>query len=268
MARTHVGAVLAAVMVLSYVTSVAGAQEPELPLAAEEETPWSVELDASFYSKYVFRGAVVSNNWVMQPSAALSYRDLTATVWGNLELTNGTLFPGHGDSAGDFTEIDYILDYSWAHDDLNFSVGVIVYAFPNTSLSTTTELYGAVGIDTLLSPTLTVYQDIDEADGTYANLSIGHTVEDILELGENVSVSADLAAAVGWGSGNHNAFYYGPDQSGLTDVLLSLGLPIQIGDHVTVTPSLAWSALIDNNIRAAMSDDSNFIGGISLTAAF
>jgi len=78
--------------------------------------------------------------------------------------------------------------------------------------------------DVPASPTLTVYQDLDEHDGQYLTISVGHTFDDVWKPAADVTMSVDLAASLAWGSRKHNHFYYGPG-SGWTDATVSLGLP-------------------------------------------
>jgi hypothetical protein len=247
---------------------VARGEEHTAQPAADAAKDWSLTLDATFNGKYIWRGINLVDDPVFQPSVAFSYRGLTASVWGNMELTNTNTFPGHGDTAGDFTEVDYILDYSWAWRGVNLSAGAIYYDFPNTSAPSTTELYGVVALDVLLAPSVTLYQDIDEADGTYVNFALGHTFEDVWQPSETVSMSVDLSGSVGLGSANFNSFYYGVDQTAFTDVLVSLGLPLEIGERWTVTPSLNYSSLLDDDIRGGMSNDGNLWFGTSLAFTF
>ena len=54
-----------------------------------------------------------------------------------MELTNSN------DEFGEFTEIDYVADYTWSWDKIYLSVGVIHYQFPNIGPPTTTALPGS-----------------------------------------------------------------------------------------------------------------------------
>jgi uncharacterized protein (TIGR02001 family) len=226
------------------------------------EKSWSIDLDTTFNSKYVWRGISLTNDPVFQPTVAVSWKGFTASFWGNMDLTD------INNTQWQFNEIDLTLDYSWSWDIIDFSVGVIHYIFPNIGLSATTEIYGSVGLDVFLSPTLTVYQDVDQFNGTYANLSIGHTFEDVWRPRENMAMSVDLSGAVGYGSGKHNAANYGSSSAAFTDLLLALGLPLQIGEHWTVTPAVYYSILLDGRIRGAMANDANLWAGLSFTFSF
>ena len=142
----------------------------------DDHTHWSVGIDTTVSSKYIWRGINLVDDPVFQPSVTASYKGLILSIWGNMELTNSN------DQLGEFTEIDYVAEYTWSWNDLNLSVGVIHYQFPNIGPPTTTEVHGGLSFDILLAPSLTVYQDVDLADGTYAALSISHTFEKVLVL--------------------------------------------------------------------------------------
>ena len=48
----------------------------------------SVGASADFFSKYVWRGQNLVDDWVLQPGASVGYKNLTASVWENLDLTD------------------------------------------------------------------------------------------------------------------------------------------------------------------------------------
>ena len=137
-----------------------------LTVFAEDKVEF--EFTSDFNGKYIWRGQNLVDDPVFQPGLSASYQGLTASIWGNLDLTNV-----NGNS-GDFSEIDYTIDYSNKIPDseiVGFSVGAIYYDFPGTAAPGTTELYGGLSLDTFLSPSVTFYRDIDEADGLY--ISVG-----------------------------------------------------------------------------------------------
>jgi len=233
-----------------------------VPLALSEEKDWSVDLDATVNGKYIWRGISLVNDPVFQPSVGLSYKGLTAYVWANQELTNVNR------DANDFTEVDYGLEYSWSMDKVNFLAGAVIYVFPNTHVTNTSELYVSVGYDTLLSPTLKVYRDVDEADGTYVSLGLGHAIEDVWKPSETASMSVELAASVGYGDAKHNRFYFGKKKPGGVDATASLSLPISLGENCTIAPSVNYSALLDHDNRSGHHKDRNVWAGLSLSFSF
>ena len=85
-------------------------EEPEPE--KKDEIGLSVETNLGVNSKYLWRGIEMNEDPVFQPEVKFGFKGFSATVWGNLELTS--VHNGHGEDgdSGDFTEIDYIFDYS------------------------------------------------------------------------------------------------------------------------------------------------------------
>ena len=230
--------------------------------AEDPEDAWIISADAAFNSKYIWRGIDLVDDTVFQPSFAASYGGLTFSIWGNMELTNSN------DEVGEFTELDYVVDYTCVWERMALSIGVIHYQFPNIGTPTTTEIYGAAALSILLEPTLTVYQDVDQADGTYFCFSLGHTLEDVWSLSGGISVSADFSGSLGYGSSNFNRFYYGFDNEAFTDALLSAALPIALSENWTLTPSVNYTTLLDGGLRKEMDKDDNVWGSFTVSWCF
>ena len=203
----------------------------------------SIGASADIMSKYVWRGQNLVDDWVLQPSISVGYKNLTASFWSNLDLTDENGFEG------EFSEIDLTLDYSNQFpgiDFLSYSLGFINYDFPvKSGADDTWEIYWGLGLDAPASPSVTVYHDVDEAAGTYVSFGIGHSMENLTDSGLGV----DLSASIGWGSSGYNKTYWGPDDSELNDLVLSVALPFEVAGY-TVTPSVNYITLISDDIRA------------------
>ncbi len=223
----------------------------------------SVGVGADFMSKYVWRGQNLVDDWVAQPSVSVGYKGLTGSVWGNSDITGETV------DDWEFTELDYTIDYSGTVpgvDGLGFSVGAIYYDFPNSDLPGTTELYWGFSLDVPASPSITVYHDVDEADGMYVSLGVGHS----LDMPEEIPVGVDLGASLGWGNKKYNEFYWGTDGSELNDLVLSVGFPFEVAG-VSVTPSVSYIALLGSDVKdsdAYDTDDDIVVVGIGLSKEF
>jgi hypothetical protein len=110
-------------------------------------------LTADYYSKYIWRGQNINDKSVLQPAVTVSAYGFTASIWGNMDLTNKSQTAP--DNSWEFSEFDYTIDYTAAVPDvnwLNFSVGTIYYRFPNTVFELTTEIYGGMTLSAPLSP--------------------------------------------------------------------------------------------------------------------
>lgn len=230
------------------------------------------ELRADYVSKYIWRGQNVDDDPVFQQSINLSWEDFTAAIWGNLELTN------INDKRGNFSEIDYYLDYSsdlLGSKGIGYSVGFIYYDFPGatadgTRTPDTSEIFGGLNFYLPLNPSVTVYHDLDEVEGSYASLSFEHNIETITQITPNIPVGLDISASLGYGSGSYNKYYWGTDQSKLNDLMFSVSFHIEIGG-CTLVPSLNYVTLVSDDIRdsnAYGTDSDFFVAGISLVKIF
>ena len=219
----------------------------------------SMDLDVAFYSRYVWRGIVFTKGPVFQPGFTLGYGGLSANIWGNLDLNdvNG--------NNGEFNEVDYTLDYSFDADKFSFSVGGIVYEFPNIgdSSATTTEVYASASLDVLLSPSMTLYIDVDEVEGLYWTIGIGHS----FPLPHDLSL--DCSATFGFGSANNNEGYFGVNDASFTDVAVTFEVPIQVTDRFSITPAVSYTGILNDDLRDAVGVDQDTVfGGITGSISF
>ena len=214
-------------------------------LKAEDEV--SIGASADIFSKYVWRGQNLVDDWVLQPGAYVSYKEITASFWGNLDLTDKNGYKG------EFSEIDLTLDYSSqvpGADFLSYSLGFINYDFPvKGGFDDTWEIYWGFGLDVPASPSVTVYHDVDEAQGTYVSFGIGHSFENVAQLGPDTMLGVDLSASIGWGSKGYNKSYWTVDDSALNDLVLSVTFPFEVAGFA-VTPSFNYITLRSDDIRA------------------
>jgi hypothetical protein len=225
------------------------------------------ELTADYFGKYIWRGQNLDDESVFQPGFSASYMGLTASIWGSLEMTN------INGNSGDFSEVDYSFDYSGeipGMKGVGYSVGMVYYDFPGTSVDSTTEFYWGFNFDVPLSPSITVYHDVDEAKGSYVSLAFEHSIEKIIELRPDLPVGMEIGTSLGWGSGSYNKYYWGVDQSKMQDLTFSVSFPLELGGW-TVAPSLNYVTLLSGSIRdtdAYGTDSDYFFAGVSLSKSF
>ena len=224
------------------------------------------EITADYFGKYIWRGQNLSDDPVFQPGLSASYKGLTAAIWGNLETTS------INNNSGEFTEWDYSLDYS---DDfpglkgVGYSVGLINYHFPSV-VGDTTEFYWGLNFDLPLSPSVTVYHDIDEVKGTYASFGLSHSIDKIAEFGPDTPVGMEISASLGFGGSAYNEGYWGVKKDKFNDLAISVSFPTEIAGW-TLSPSLNYVTLVSDSIRASDSFSSGsdyFFVGISLSKSF
>lgn len=252
---------LAALLVLLVVSSA---------VLAEGDDKIGFSLTSDFYSKYVWRGQLLNDDFVFQPSISANYKGFTASIWGNLNLTDY----GTADNSGEFTEYDLVLDYSGKFSEeskVGYSFGVIHYHFPSLSETDTTELYWGLNFDVPLNPAFKVYHGLGNENGTYASFSIGHTLEKIATFSEECYCDLQFGASLGWGSSTYNKDYWGIDESRLNDLTFTVGLPVCFPGGWTVKPSINYVTLVDGRVRNAdtySTSSDYFFTGVSISKSF
>jgi hypothetical protein len=237
------------------------------PITAEEKINFGLSTD--YFGKYVWRGQVLDNKSVLQPTVWASAYGFTGSIWGNMELTDSSrVVP---DNAWEFSEFDYTLDYSGtmpSADWLGFSIGTIYYRFPNQVYEPTTEIYGGLSLPKVpLSPYFKWYRDVDEIKGSYFQLGVGHTVEKVITWKEDIYCGLAIGASFGWGSSAYNKGYFSVSGGGSNDFMLTVGLPVCINSW-TVKPSINYSTMLSDSTRTVTADSDNLWAGVGVSVNF
>jgi len=237
------------------------------PAAAEDDGPeLTVVTEMSLVSKYIWNGIKLSDD-CLQPCITVCYGDFALLVLGTIELTNVNHYPGHSDTMGDMTEIDTMALYSFSPiDDVTCGIGLIRYDFPNTDFKSTTDFYASVAVDCLLSPSVTLYRDMDEMQGSfYVEFGLAQTVWEF--AGEECSGSVDLGGVLIYGNREMRQINYGYHDAGLICYELSLCVPLDVRGF-TVTPSMNFTRIIEGQIVDNLGDDTHFWGGLTVSYTF
>ena len=223
-----------------------------MPAWADDGSPVSASADVSFLSQYIWRGYGLSDSdVVIQPSATVSNKGLSFNLWGNLDTKD----PNYNDTS--FNETDMTLSYSRSFDKVSVGAGYIYYALEGED---TQEFFVSLGVDTVLSPTLTIYRDIDTFPGWYFNLGISHSIA------FNDDIALDLAASAG--------YYDVGDYSEFHDGTVSASMTFPVDKYISITPKVAYTFGLTNasrnEIKAGSWDakSDHFWGGITCSVAF
>lgn len=211
----------------------------------------SFEWSNAIYSKYIWRGQNLGDDWCYQPTITVGYKGLGLTLFANYNTVGNT---------DEWSELDFTVDYT---TDLGFvdsslekvsvSLGYTYYTYPNISSNLpeydSHEVYLGIGADVFLSPTLTVYYDFDTGDGVYYEAGISHS----FDVGKcTISPSLSLGYNDGqWG--------YDPSFSSL---LIGVNTSIPVGEYFTVEPMVAESVALDDQY------EDEFYGGVNFTISY
>ncbi len=153
------------------------AEATESANTEEEPSGFGYEVSGTLASGYLWRGLLLTDGPVFQPSFTISQDELSLNLWGNVDLGNANGF------GGELSEVDLTLDYTREIGEFAFSTGIAYYGFPHTGIAGTNEAYASVSLDRQLSPTVAVWRDFGETDGTYCTFALSHSLQ--CELSEN-----------------------------------------------------------------------------------
>jgi hypothetical protein len=214
-----------------------------VPTVAAAMGPVDLNAEVGIFDRYVWRGITVNDNLVVQPELSAALGGFGLGVWGNYDADDK-------DGISGFNKYDVTLSYGLSLTMVSLDLGFIYYSFPDASDFNTTEAYAAASAGVLLSPSLTVYRDLDAVDGWYWEAGVNHG------LALSPGATLDLAARLGLGSERYLAGYFpgadlgglgeDPASSSLTDFMVTLSLPWHPIPLATVTPSVGWSTLLDD----------------------
>jgi len=237
---------LSAMITLLVLLAGAGPALSEVTPAPTEERP-IVDLSVSPMTKYVWRGQEMSkDSIVIQPSMTVGYKGFTANLWGNLDTKPYT--PTGQSYAGTLTETDLTFSYSRAFGSVTAGLGYIYYGLAAAHTGVTDppdsqEVFLTVTVNKLLSPSLTVYKEIDHYHQWYFLLGISHAVE----LGKAVSLK--LTASAGYLLSDDAGMYPKYDSHALAtaekynnfhEAVITASLPVSVAKYMTVTPVVSY----------------------------
>jgi len=248
---------------------------------AEEAKP-VMDATVSTLNQYVWRGQELTRkSVVIQPSLTAGYKGFSVNLWGNLDTNPYSRTDAS--YSGTWTETDFTLSYSKSIGIITAGAGYIYYGFaaPNADAPDpldAQEIYASIGINTLLSPILTVYKEFDHYHQWYFLLGISHLfkISDIIGL--------KLSASASYLKSEDGTTYPEISDQGLStddkfnnfhDGVLSVSLPIATAKYVTITPTVSWifplsdDAKNEMKFRSKDGDSDNFlVWGVSMGFSF
>ena len=224
---------------------------PEFETA--EPLPLSFDTSMSLLSSYMFRGQLFHEGLSLQPSAQAhlelgQHGMLNAILWMQLPLDNR-------DNSAHFIEMDQGLSYDYTYSRITASIGHYWYTFPDSSddRQSRREVWGALALDTMLAPTLTVFHEYELYNMQYYDLNISHTFEKSGEGAFHVTLFSDFGF-----SSNGEKLYA---KNGLVQITSGISTEICIGE-VIINPTIAYSASEDENTV------NKFWGGVTVLYSF
>ena len=236
-------------------------------------------LDLPVNSAYVWRGQVLNDEPVFQPSVTVSAENgLSFNTWANWNLTDSL----GKNSENEFNEVDLLVSYDVPVEVVDLTVGAAEYEYPNQTvaaedetssafaLPSTREAFVTVGKeDLLLSPSASLYYDFGAVNAFYGLVSISQGFEATKEL------TFDVTLSVGVADSDYNEYYFGTDDVALNDGNAKIGATYAFNESISVSGYAMYTYLLDSDIRDAAKDNDAYFnkgdilsGGVSLAYGF
>ena len=226
----------------------------------------TADFDLSLYSQYIWRGYGLSrDSLVIFPSLTIGYKGFAVNVWSDLD----TRFVGSNGGRGKefkLQETDVTVSYSHtiAPLKLNYTLGWTLYDWKQTrgrlndpkgiiDDAKTQEVFLSLTLDTLLSPTFVVYQEIEAGQASYFQLGVSHSLPVNYK-----DLSLDLAASI--------SYLDTKGFSNLHDGNVSVALNIPLNKYLSVKPTVQYSFPLSSSAAREIRDGSygtnnNFVYG-------
>jgi hypothetical protein len=260
---------------------------PGTALCAEEEKPTG-DFTTALLNQYIWRGYEMSrNSIVIQPSMTIGYNGFTANIWGNLDTAPYS--PASASYTRSWNETDLTLSYSKTLGLFNAGGGYIYYSLASLNKDAadrndSQELFATVSLNTLLSPSLTLYKEIDHYRNWYVLLGISHIVEFSKTLSLKLAASASYLLSTDadtYPKFDSNATATTDKFNNFHDGSVSASLPIKATDRITITPTLSYLFPLTGDAKDEMKglglkgaalpserDSSFLVGGITASFTF
>lgn len=237
---------------------------------------WAAEagLDLGAYSHYVWRGQVLNDEPVFQPSLTVSGPcGLSFNTWANMDMTDNL------DNEGEFNEVDLTVSYSRDMGErLGLELGLVDYVLKTAE--NTAELYLVAEADILLAPSIKLFYDIDEVQDFYAQVAIGHSLDLVAD-----KLTLDVGVSLGFGGADYNEYYFSfspaegeegdaivNDSAAMNDLNLSAGLTYACSDTLSLAGNVQYVTLLDSDIEdgaeAVYGEKDAVYGSVTLSRSF
>jgi len=212
-------------------------------LISRAQKTYELSFDLGAFSEYNWRQETLNEKTISQGQVSLATeKGLTVGAW-----FNNLIHPDYSNKMGDFNEVDLFIAYSKTKGKLNGEIGAIEYVFPTGDLGTR-EVYGTITYDAEhVSPYVSLFYDIDRADGIYLETGVGAT-----------RYGVDFSSLISYSNAEYNEAYHGVDESNLHGYSFGASKDFSITEAVTATASVNYSGLLSFG-----KDSGNLFGGIS-----
>ena len=263
------------VVALMMVASSVVAEEPVMP--SPQPSPGGrggkISVDVKSANAFVWRGRVINDEAVLQPSVTYAIDAFSVNLWGSWDITKTDDPPLH-------SRWDAVADYTMEDDFQVIMIGFGAHLHRDEGSApaeNTCELFAAYTLNGPLMPTITLYYDIGEINALYGTVGFSHS----LYIGADHYL--DLAARLGAGDAEYVEYWFSlpanettgsdvfvPEDAAGLDFTVSAGLDLPVWDNVCLTPRIEYMRLMNSELRGALDaadlDASHVILSLTLSA--
>ena len=230
----------------------------------DEAAGWSYGGEIDFNSRYLWRGIVLSRGAVAQPSAWVSSRDYTLSVWGNIELGRSGS-DDLQDGGRRFNEVDVRLSRTFEREKWTVEPAFEMYLYPRASDGDSTgevSLRVSRGVGKMTAYGEFALDVVRYKGATYAEIGLSreHTF--------NPRASGEAAFELGFGSSRFNRVNLDAEGGGLNFATLDLSLSYILNQNFTLRPHATLSTLLPQRLRRQVDDATVFVLGLALESEF
>ncbi len=220
--------------------------------------PVGVGFELSGVSRYVDRGAALSEGAVLQPAVSFCFADFALTPWANLTLSGAD---------GGFGLNEFDLTGEWSREVAGFNLLGMVggYFYPGSEDKPELEVGAGVSrcFGNLELGVNSYFLTLPLPVGYYGELS------GVFSREFSPCFSADIRASVGLGSGAFNEKNAGVNRWALSVIESELGLNWAAGGLVNVRPFARAVYLPDRQLREALEPGGwFFVAGLTIGKEF
>jgi uncharacterized protein (TIGR02001 family) len=221
-----------------------------------------VAVDLSAQSAYVWRGMVLNDRPVFQPSITLVTSGFSASMWGNSNLT------ADRGRRGELNEIDYWAAYTAAGKAVDVTATYYSYTFPRGGGASTQEVWANATFKKLpMSPSVTAIRDVKTVKGWYFLLS-GSQAVGVLKTSRSDGLL--LTLNVGHGTMEYSRGYFPElEHEGVTDYGVRLDWAARMGPG-KLKLNLQYADFTDSDVESPGFEDARagVFGGVTYSFSF
>jgi outer membrane scaffolding protein for murein synthesis (MipA/OmpV family) len=204
------------------------------------------------YTKYAWRGQLVEDKAVIQPELTVEHQGFSLGVLQNYSTDQDWI-----------NEYNITLGYAYTWKSLALMAGIIEYDYPNLNVESTQEGFVRLAYSTAwLVPFVESYWDFNEVDGWYGAVGAERSFELTKEL------ALDAQVSVGAADSNYHTYYFELGGTRMADAQATVGVPWSITESLTLTPSVQYSVMLDDDVRDTVTDKDIWVGSLALTYGF